>query len=400
VAELERVEPGARGALVARAAAAAAARPFDLRRGPLLRATLLRLGPAEHVLLVELHHIVFDGWSGGVLLRELGACYAALRSGGEPGLPELPVQYADYAAWERSWAAGEAAAEQLAYWRRQLAGVPTLDLSGGRPRPPRPGYRGSRVPVAVDAELAGRVRALARAEHATPFMVLLAAFKLVLAHRGRARDLAVGVDVAGRGRVETEPLVGFFINELVLRTDLAGDPTLEELLRRVRAATLDAYQNRDVPFSLVARELAGRRSLGTNPLFQVMFGLDNTPRPEAALPGLRTTPVAVGTEVSVFELCLYLTDTPGGFSGSLRFRTDLFDEAAAEAMRSDFLAVLDLVCGDPARRVESVLDELAARDRARRVERARAAGEASRTAFPGIRRRAIPVTPTTEQQTP
>jgi hypothetical protein len=380
---------------VARLAAGLAA-PYDLERGPLLRAVLARTGPGEHVLLINLHHIVFDGWSAGLLLRELGACYAAFRAGTAPALPPLPVQYADYAAWQRAWAASDAAREQLAYWKRQLAHLPTLDLSGGRPRPEAPSYRGRKVEVRLGRELAARARAAARAGNATLFMLLLAAFKVVLARHARTRDVVVGADVAGRGRAELEPLIGFFINELVLRTDLSGGPTFGELLARVREVTLDAYHRQDVPFSLLVKELGAPRDTGRNPLFQVMFGLHNAPGGEAPPEGLRMSRVAQPAEVSVFELCLYLSETPDDVVGTLAYRTELFDPAVVEAVRADFLAVVERACADPGVRVEALLNELKEKDRALRAERARAVEEAGRVRFQGIRREAIPITQTTD----
>ncbi|HEX2077658.1 MAG TPA: amino acid adenylation domain-containing protein, partial [Longimicrobium sp.] len=394
-ADLRALAEEARAAEVARLAAGLAA-AYDLERGPLLRAVLARTGPDEHVLLLNLHHIVFDGWSAGLLVRELGACYAAFRAGTAPALPPLRVQYADYAAWQRAWAASDAAREQLAYWKRQLAHLPTLDLSGGRPRPEAPSYRGRKLDVRLGRELAARARAAARAGNATLFMLLLAAFKVVLARHARTRDVVVGADVAGRGRAELEPLIGFFINELVLRTDLSGGPTFGELLARVREVTLDAYRCQEVPFSLLVKELGARRDTGRNPLFQVMFGLHNAPAGEVPLEGVRMSRVAQPSEVSVFELCLYLSETPDDVVGTLAYRTELFDPAAVESVRADFLAVVERACADPGVRVEALLDGLEEKDRALRAERARAAEEAGRVRFQGIRREAIPITQTTD----
>jgi amino acid adenylation domain-containing protein/non-ribosomal peptide synthase protein (TIGR01720 family) len=374
---------------VARLAAAEAARPFDLERGPLLRALLLRLSETEHVLLVNLHHIVFDGWSTALLVGELTGCYAALRTGREPALPELAVQYGDYAAWEREWLRSEAVQDKLGYWREHLAGVPRLDLSGGRPRSERPSYRGNRLPVRLGAELSAAVRSMAREQRVTPFMLLLAAFKVVLAHHGRTRDLAVGTDVAGRTRVELEPLIGFFLNELVLRTDLSGDPSFVELLQRVRGVTVDAYLRQDVPFALVVKEAAGRRIAGTNPLFQVMFGLHNTEGAELAVDGLRVTPLDSASEASNWDLSLYMTDAAQGISGYLTYRTDLFESVAVEDLRADFLAVLEAVRREPGVRMEALAEQLAVDASERWAERASAAEEAGRRRLKGIRRRAI-----------
>jgi amino acid adenylation domain-containing protein/non-ribosomal peptide synthase protein (TIGR01720 family) len=383
--------PEEAAAEVARLAAELAERPYDLERGPLLRALLLRTAAAEHVLLVNLHHIVFDGWSAGVLVRELTACYEALRAGRAPALPPLAVQYADYAAWQRAWAAGDAAAGQLLYWKRQLAGLPTLDLRAGRPRPDAPGYHGGALAVELGPALSERARAAARGRHATLFMFLLAAFKVALAHHGRTRDLVVGTDVAGRVREEVEPLVGFFINEVVLRTDLSGDPSLDEVVGRVRGTALDAYRNQETPFALLARELAGERGLGATPLFQVMFGLDNTPAEPVEVDGLRLASVASAAAVSPWELSLYVRDTAGGIAGAFRYRTELVDAELVDALRADFLAVVEALCATPGLRLEALLARLAAAEGARWEERARMADEAGRLRLKGLRRQAVAV---------
>ncbi|MBW3654501.1 MAG: amino acid adenylation domain-containing protein [Gemmatimonadetes bacterium] len=396
-AELRDVPESERDEELRRLSAEQVNRPYHLERGPLLRALLARTGEAEHVLLLNLHHGVFDAWSVGVLVRELTASYGAFRAGATPDLPPLPVQYADYAAWQRDWMRTPAAQEQLAYWKRQLAHLPTLDLSGGRPRPERLSYRGGTLPVRLGPALAEQARATAREGNVTLFMLLLAAYKVVLAHHARTRDLVVGADVAGRNRAELEPLIGFFVNELVLRTDLGGDPAFRDLLGRVRDATLDAYRHQDLPFSVLVRELGGPRDTGRNPLFQVMFGLNNTPRDAVELDGLRLSPMGLETDVSVFELCLYLTETPDDVVGAVRYRTECFDAATAQTVWSDFAAVLERACADPGVRLEALLQELDARRRAESTARAHAAEQAGRTLFQGIRRKAIAITPTTDR---
>ncbi len=386
--ELRGLPAGAREAEARRAIAVRSGLRFDLERGPLLRALLLRTGDEEHLLALDVHHVAFDGWSVGVLLRELTACYEAARSGREPHLPELPVQYADFAAWQREWLAGEGAAEQLAYWKRRLADLPALDLSPG-PRPARAGYRGAGLPLRLGPELSARVRAAARERQATPFMFLLAAFKVVLASRAGTRDVVVGTDLAGRARAETEPLVGFFVNEVVLRTPLSGDPAFTELLGRVRETTLDAYAHQDLPFALVVRETAGRRDLGATPLFQVMFGMDNTPSEAPAADGLRVSRVESGSAVSPWELSLYLREGAQGITGAFRFRTDLFDAATVEALRADYLWVLEAVCERPDARVEELVERLGAAALARRVGRGQAAEDAAGARLRGVRRQPV-----------
>jgi len=393
--ELRGVPAEERPARVARHAAELAEHPYDLARGPLLRALLARTADDEHVLLLNLHHIVFDGWSAGVLVRELTACYRAIRSGRAPELPALPLQYGDFAAWQRAWMRGPQAAAQLGYWRRRLAALPLLDLATRGEAGEAPGYHGAVLPVALGADLSARVRAVAGERGVTPFMLLLAAFDVVVAHHAGTRDVVVGTDIAGRGRLETEPLIGFFINQLVLRTDLSGDPDFGELLGRVRETTLGAYRNADLPFSTLVRELGGRRGAGRTPLFQVMFALDNTPSEPVDADGLRVAPLATSSPVSPWELSLSLRETDDGIVGSFRYRTALFDAEAVDALRGDFVAVLEHACAHPAARVAALLDELEERSRAAGAERARAAGEAGRVRFEGIRRKAvsIPLTP-------
>ena len=257
---------------------------FDLSAGPLFRASLLRLDAGDHVLLVGMHHIVGDAWSMGVFLRELSVLYDAYREGWDSPLTPLPVQYADYAAWQRSQ---PPAAEErhLAYWRRQLGGAPELlELPTDRPRPPVPSFRGAQVPVEAPLEVLDRLRALANAQGATLHMVLLGAFQVLLARYAGTLDVSVGIAVSGRSRREIEGLIGIFVNTLVLRTDLSGDPTFRAVVDRVRETALDAYQHQEVPFERVVAELRPQRSLSHSALFQVLFLLDELARPP---PGAR-----------------------------------------------------------------------------------------------------------------
>ncbi|HEU4557815.1 MAG TPA: condensation domain-containing protein, partial [Longimicrobium sp.] len=238
-----------REAAVRRRAGEEARRAFDLSVGPLFRAALLRLGEEDHVLLLSMHHVVSDGWSMGVFFRELSSLYNAYREGGESPLPELAVQYADYAVWQREQLAGEALDRQLSYWRERLAGAPELlKLPTDHPRPPVQTFRGATVPVKLSPELLERLQRLGQSEGATLFMTLLAAFQVLLAKYSGSEDVVVGSPIAGRTRGEVEPLIGFFVNTLVLRTDLGGDPSFREVLARVREATLGAYEHQELPF--------------------------------------------------------------------------------------------------------------------------------------------------------
>jgi amino acid adenylation domain-containing protein len=361
VAELS----GAQEADVRRLAADEGVRPFDLAAGPLFRATLLRLAPEAHVLLLTMHHVVSDGWSLGVLLREMSALYAALRAGEAPSLPPLPVQYADYAVWQREHLQGEVLGRQLAYWKERLAGAPELlPLATDHPRPPALTYRGERIPVALSASLVERLEAVGRAEGATLFMVLLGAFGVMLSRYSGSEDIVVGSPIAGRTRGEVEGLIGFFANTLVLRTDLSGDPPFRALLRRVREATLGAYEHQDVPFEKLVAELQPERSLSHTPLFQAMLILQNTELADGGMAGLDVRPAELETTTSKFDVMLGLATRASGVSGVLEYSTDLFERATAERMLEHLDAVLAQVAENPDLRL-SELELMNAAERGR-----------------------------------
>ncbi|HEV2844148.1 MAG TPA: condensation domain-containing protein, partial [Thermoanaerobaculia bacterium] len=330
-------------------------RPFDLSHPPLLRVSLLRLSATEHVLLLAMHHIVSDGWSMGVLVSEVSRLYAALLEGGASPLPELPVQYADYALWQRSWLQGEALEGQLAWWRRRLAGAPALlELPTDRPRTALRAQRGGKVASLIPAAVLTGLRELGQRAGATPFTVLLAGLQALLARYAAADDVSVGSVVAGRTRSELEGLIGFFVNTLVLRTDLSGDPSFAGLLGRARETTLGAYAHQDVPFEKLVEELAPHRDLGHSPLFQVMLVLQNTPRSGTALPGLRAEPVGVETGTAKFDLSLSLTESGNGLGVWLEYDLDLFDTATAERMAGHFATLLAGVMADPGTRLSDL----------------------------------------------
>ncbi|HEX9936859.1 MAG TPA: amino acid adenylation domain-containing protein [Longimicrobium sp.] len=336
-----------REAAVRRRAGEEAARPFDLAAGPLFRAALLRLGAEDHVLLLSMHHIVSDGWSTGVIYRELSALYAAYREGRESPLSELPVQYADYAVWQREQVEGEVLERQLSYWRERLAGAPELlELPADHPRPTVRSYRGETVPVELSPELLERLQALGRGEGATLYMTLLGAFQVLLGKYSGSDDVVVGSPSAGRTRREVEELIGFFVNTLVLRTDLSGDPSFREVLRRAREVTLGAYEHQDVPFERLVAELRPERSRSYTPLFQVMFTLQNAGGDEGALPGLSVSPVEAERPSAKFDLSLALTATPHGLRGGLTCSTDLFERGTVVRMLGHLERVLEHVAAD------------------------------------------------------
>ncbi|HEU4880686.1 MAG TPA: condensation domain-containing protein, partial [Longimicrobium sp.] len=347
VEDLSRLIEADREAAVRRRAGEEALQPFDLAAGPLFRASLLRLGAGDHVLLLSMHHIVSDGWSLGVLRRELAALYAAYREGGESPLSELPVQYADYAVWQREQLEGEVLDRQLSYWRERLAGAPELlELPTDHPRPAVQTYRGVSVPVELSPELVERLQALGRREGATLYMTLLGAFQVLLGRYGAGEDVVVGSPIAGRTRREVEELIGFFVNTLVLRTDLSGDPSFREVLGRVREATLGAYAHQDVPFEKLVAELQPERSLSHSPLFQVMFALQNAEGGGRALPGLEVSGVGAGMESARFDLSLTLVASPEGLRGALNYSTDLFERGTIDRMLGHLARVLEQVAAD------------------------------------------------------
>jgi amino acid adenylation domain-containing protein len=331
-----------------------ARRPFDLAAGPLARTLLLRTGKEEHLLAVVLHHVISDAWSLRILLRELAALYRAFAAGEPSPLPELALQYADFARWQRQQLAGERLEGELEHWRRVLAGAPeVLDLSADRPRPAAPTFAAGRSPVVLPAALSADLCALARRQGWTPFMVLLAAFDALLARHIGQRDLVVGAPVANRNRLETEGLIGFFTNTLALRLDLAGDPPFRALVRRARAATLEAYGHQDLPFERLVEDLAPRRERGLHPIFQVMLALNDVPSLALLeLPGLEVEGVEIATEEEAkFDLTLFLAEGAEGFAGHLEFSRDLFDPATADRLLGHLLVLLSGAVAAPETRL-------------------------------------------------
>jgi amino acid adenylation domain-containing protein len=332
-----------------------ARRPFDLALGPVLRAALLRLGEEDHVLLVSLHHIVSDDWSRSLLIRELAELYRAFRGGRRSPLPDLPVQYADFADWQRRWLQGEVLAAQIEHWRRRLAGAPPLlSLPADRPRPAVLSPRGESRPFFFPADLSRRLEELSRGEGTTLFATLLTAFQTLLCRCSDQEDVCVGTPVAGRRHRETEDLIGFFVNTLVMRSDLAGDPVFRDALRGAGEAWLDDQANQDLPFEKLIDELRIERTLAHTPLFQVMLALQNTPRAAAPLEDLALVPVETSTRSSKFDLTLVLSAGEAGLEGTLEYSTDLFDVATADRLLGHFGCLLAGVAADPDRRIWSL----------------------------------------------
>jgi amino acid adenylation domain-containing protein len=324
-------------------------RPFDLERGPLFRARLLRLGEEEHILLISMHHIVSDGWSMGVLWRELGALYEAFSGGGPSPLPELPIQYADYALWQRQWLRGGALDEQLGYWKEQLAELPVLELPTDHPRPAVQTHRGARRSLTLPESLTQALKELSRREGTTLFMVLLGALQVLLSRYSGQEDIAVGTPIAGRTRAETEELIGFFVNTLVMRTDLSGDPSFREVLSRVREVALGAYDHQDLPFEKLVEELQPERDLSRVPLSQVFFALQNVPQEALELPNLALEQQKVESGTVKYDLSFFVSEEEQGLKGRLVYNADLFDDTTIERMMGHLQTLLKGIVEDPDR---------------------------------------------------
>lgn len=339
---------------VQRLATEAFQQPFDLVKGPLLRVKLLQLGEAEHVLLLTMHHIIADGWSAGVLVRELRTLYTAFVSGQPSPLKDLPIQYADFTHWQRQWLQGEVLATQMNYWRQQLEGAaPSLDLPTDRTRLAIPTFRGARQSLMLPKELSEAIALLTAREGVTLFMTLLAAFQTLLHRYTGQEDILVGSPIANRNRSEVEGLIGFFVNSLVLRTDLSGNPTFRELLLRVREVALGAYAHQDLPFEKLVEELQ-LRDLNRNPLFQVVFALQNAPVEVLELPGLSLTPLNVEPGTARFDLEFQLVECLGSLAVVVVHSTDLFDSATITRMLENFQVLLESIVANPEERLASL----------------------------------------------
>ncbi|MBZ4336683.1 amino acid adenylation domain-containing protein, partial [Corallococcus sp. AS-1-12] len=323
-------------------------KPFDLSRGPLIRALLLKLGDSEHALVVTMHHIVSDGWSLGVLIREVGVLYTAYSSGKPSPLPELPVQYGDFAAWQRDWLRDEPLRREVDYWKQSLMGAPpVLELPTDRPRPAVRTNAGTTMGFTLPLELSQRLGALARAEGASLFMVLLTGWQVLLSRYSGQDDISVGSPIAGRTRAEVEGLIGFFVNTLVLRAKVDGESSFRELLKQVRGTVLESYEHQSVPFEKLVEALHPERSLSHTPLFQTLMALQNVPVEESRLPGLVLKPVTFEGRTSKFDLSLFFTESPEGLLGAVEYSTDLFDEATVRRMVEHLRMLLEGMVAKP-----------------------------------------------------
>jgi len=326
--------------------------PFNLSVGPMIRGRLLHLSDNDHVLLITMHHIISDGWSIGVLIRELGALYSAHRDGRSGSLPPLSLQYADYAEWQRQELAGNALHEKLTYWKEHLCGAPELlALPADRPRPQVQSYRGESIPVAFGQELTSDLRELSSRSHLTLAMTLYTAWVIVLSRLSGQADIVVGMPVANRPRREIEGLIGLFVNTLAIRVRLDDDPAIHDLLGRVKQIMLGAYAHQDAPFEQVVEVLKPVRSLSHSPIFQIMFVLQNVPRSSLQLPGLTLVEKDVSLETAKFDLTIMLQESAGGIVGNVSYATDLFDRATVSKWIGCFERVLREMVGNPEVRV-------------------------------------------------
>jgi amino acid adenylation domain-containing protein len=330
-------------------------RRFDLSAGPLFRASLVRLGEHEHLLYFTMHHIVTDGWSFGIFQCELASTYRAFVQGQPLELPDLPVQYPDYAHWQRQWLQGDILQAQLAYWKRKLGGeLPMLQLPTDRPRPPVQSHRGASLFFDLPERLTEGLKALSREEGVTLFMTLLAAFKVMLFRYSGQTDVAVGSPIANRNRPEIEDLIGFFVNTLTIRTNLSGNPRFRELLGRVQETSLEAFGHQDLPFEKLVEALNPTRDMSYSPLFQVMFAFQNVPEAAVEIPGLTIVPEKIDAGSSMFDLTLYMGESEGGLSGQIEYNTDLFDGETINGMVVHFETLLSGIVADPGQRISEL----------------------------------------------
>lgn len=364
VVDLPTVAISERERISQQLATAEAQRPFNLTTDLLLRVTVLQFEPTEAVLLLTMHHIVADGWSLGVLIRELACCYTAFVKGRTPALLPLPIQYTDFACWQRNWLQGEVLEQQLTYWRKQLQNLPVLNLPRDRPRSTVQTYRGATYPIQISLSLTQAFEALSQRSGVSLFMTLLAAFQTLLYRYTGQEDIAIGCPIANRHRTEVEPLIGFFVNSLVMRSDLSGNPTFRQLLDRVRTVALEAYEHQDLPFEKLVEELDPERDLSRNPLFQVAFALQNAPMQPLELPGLMLEPAPLSSGSTRFDLELHLWEpahglgslwqSEEGLSGFISYSTDLFDRSRIARLVGHFLTLLEGIIINPDTRLSEL----------------------------------------------
>ncbi|MCB1123646.1 MAG: AMP-binding protein, partial [Verrucomicrobiae bacterium] len=329
-------------------------KPFDLAAEIPFRAKLYILSPEDHLLQITMHHIASDGWSSGIMLHELNSSYNACVNGQDPSLPPLNVQYADYTIWQRAWLQGEVLEKQLTYWKEQLSDLATLELPTDHPRPSISSNEGDRLSLLIPQFLVDKIQAIARRSGATLFMTLLAAFKVLMHRYSGQDDIAIGSPIAGRNERKLEDIIGFFVNTLVLRDDLSGNPKFTDLVKRVRNTALDAYDHPDIPFEKLVEELAPERDLSRNPLFQVMFILQNAPSTKLAFQDVEYTRFSVEKPSAKFDLKLAMTSEEAGLRAGWEFSTDLFDKETVQRMAEHYITLLESISANPEQTIGSL----------------------------------------------
>jgi hypothetical protein len=390
VTDLRALPAAEREATALHAAGEEVTRPFDLRRGPVFRARLLRLADEDHLALFTIHHIVSDAWSAGLMVGELVALYRAFAAGRPSPLAELPIQYADFAHWQRGWLRGAVLDELLEHWRRRLGDAPkSLGLPIDRPRPEAQDFRGVRRVQTLGREQTAALRALSRGEKSTLFTTLLAAFGVLLNFLTGSEDFVVGSPIANRSRAETKGLIGFFVNALALRADLSGDPTFRELLARVRETMRQAFAHQDLPFDRLVKVLRPERTLSHMPLFQVVFQMNNTPKPDFALPGLTMEPVETGVLSVPFDLVMHASESGDELVLVLECQRALFNDSTMRRHLAVYEAALGEVTSRPEARLSELRGALAEANGRWRAEHERQLEESALEKFKTARRRAV-----------
>ncbi|HJP95187.1 MAG TPA: condensation domain-containing protein [Pyrinomonadaceae bacterium] len=355
VTDLRHLPQSERAPELRRLVSAEAARPFNLQVGPTFRTSLICQNVDEHALLLSLHHIIADGWSIGILVREITVLYAAFAAGAPSPLTDLPIQYADFAVWQRQWLQGEVLQKQLDYWRRQFTDLPgELDLPTDFPRQPVQSFRGEREFISLSEKLSAQLKVLGQREGATLFMTLLATFQLLLHQYSGQDNILIGTNIANRNRGSIEKLIGFFVNNIVLRTNLSGNPTFRQLLARARDVTLGAYAHQDVPFEMLLEDIRPERKNHVSPLFQVMLVLQNAPFPTVEVEGLKLSLLDSSSETSNFDLVLFMTEAGRQLTGQLDYNTDLFTAATVRRLLDRFQNLLRAIAADPEARIDSL----------------------------------------------
>jgi amino acid adenylation domain-containing protein len=354
VVNLENLDKVAQEREIQHLATQEAQRPFNLERDLVVRSLLLRLNPLEHIILFTTHHIVCDEWSIAILVKEIATLYETFLTGKPSPLPALPIQYADFALWQREWLQGEVLAKQLDYWRKQLHDVPRLDLPTDYPRPAIQSYKGATQSLILSEELSQALKAFSQQQGVTLFMTLLAAFQVLLHRYTNQEDIVIGTPIANRNRAETESLIGFFVNTLVLRVNLAGNLSFIELLKRVREVTLEAYTHQDIPFEQLVEELKVERHLNRNPLFDVMFALENSSTEQLNLPGLTLSPLTQKSNTAIFDLILSISETERGLVAGIEYSSDLFNGSAIARMLTHFQVLLEAIIDNSKQKLSQI----------------------------------------------